>query len=43
MTLIKKIAAITLITLAMSSTANAGNYSYFTSYAPVFQEAFDAS
>ncbi len=43
MTLIKKIAAITLITVAMSSAANAGSYTYFASYAPVFQEAFDAS
>ena len=39
---LKKIAAVTLVSLAMVSSANAGHSIYNTGYSPVFQEAFSA-
>ena len=39
---VKKIIAISFISLAMGNAAFAGPYAYYTGYSPVFQEAFDA-
>ena len=39
---LKKIAAVTLVSLAMVSSANAGCYIYNTGYSHTFQEAFSA-
>ncbi len=41
MNIVKKIMATVIISLTMASSANAGNYIFFTDYRHVFQVAFD--